>query len=101
MKAIGCAKKKSDRLDARTLADLLRCHLMHRLLQDAAFALDQAPSRARKTGLQDRPHPQDLAVMPLHLVEEFVIAAQGRVIRVSTIKRDVTRRDEGPRRRNA
>jgi transposase len=28
MKAIGCAKKKSDRLDARTLSDLLRCNLL-------------------------------------------------------------------------
>ena len=28
LKAIGCAKKKSDRLDARTLSDLLRCDLM-------------------------------------------------------------------------
>ena len=28
LKAIGCAKKKSDRLDARTLADLLRCNLL-------------------------------------------------------------------------
>jgi len=28
MKAIACAKKKSDRLDARTLADLLRCNLL-------------------------------------------------------------------------
>jgi len=28
MKAIGCAKKKSDRLDARALSDLLRCNLL-------------------------------------------------------------------------
>jgi len=28
LKAIGCAKKKSDRLDARTLSDLLRCNLL-------------------------------------------------------------------------
>ena len=28
MKAIGCGKKKSDRLDARTIADLLRCNLL-------------------------------------------------------------------------
>jgi transposase len=28
MKAIACGKKKSDRLDARTIADLLRCNLL-------------------------------------------------------------------------
>ena len=28
MKAIGAAKKKSDKLDARTIADLVRCNLL-------------------------------------------------------------------------
>ena len=28
MKAITCGKKKSDRIDARTIADLLRCNLL-------------------------------------------------------------------------
>src|SRR6185437_9478582 len=62
------------------------CHVARRFFANHAFAVNRAPTGARKGILQRGTHIQFLAVVFLHLSHHLVIAGKGSVTRMQALR---------------